>query len=349
MFAERAGVVAVALMLSTTAGSAQSPSDFYSGKQVTIVVGYAPGGGYDLSARLAARFMGKHIPGNPSVIVQNMPGAGSLRAANHLYSTAPKDGLVIGTFAREVPLLGIIGNPAVTFDPAGFTWLGSVSSYADDAYLLWVRKDANVKSIADAQRADGPQLIVGGTGQGGGSNNNTILVRDALNLNIKLVTGYPGSNDVTMAVERKEVDAIFLSLSTVNAEQSEWLKPSSGMHALFQYARTTRHPQFPDVPTALEIAKTDRAKNLIALAQSPFSMARPFVAPPGIPEDRARALQAAFLEFCTDAEFIAESKKLKLDVSPVSGSEILALIKRLRQSPAELLEYMRKLQGNGGG
>ena len=158
---------------------------------------------------MIAQYLGKYIPGNPSVVVQNMPGAGSLRSANYMYSGAPKDGTVIGTFGRDIPLVGVMGgNPAVQFDPRKYTWLGSPSSYANDAYLLRARKDAAVKTIADAQRPGGPPLVIGVTGEGGTGNDITVLLRDALGLNLKLVTGYPDNNSKTLAVEQKELMAI---------------------------------------------------------------------------------------------------------------------------------------------
>jgi tripartite-type tricarboxylate transporter receptor subunit TctC len=192
----RAAVLA-ALMLATQAASADPVSDFYRGRQVSLIVGYGTGGGYDVYGRLMARHLGRHIPGQPSVVVQNMPGAGSLRAANHLYTTAPKDGTAIATFGRDMPLIGIIGhNTNVRFDARKFTWLGSSSSYANDAYMLFVRKDAAVTSIADARRPGGAPLILGGTGEGSTGNDVPILLRDALGLNIKLITGYPDGSAI---------------------------------------------------------------------------------------------------------------------------------------------------------
>jgi tripartite-type tricarboxylate transporter receptor subunit TctC len=347
MFKRWIAAMTAAAILSVAAAQAEEPADFYHGKQVILVVGYGPGGGYDIYARIVAQFLGKYIPGNPSVVVQNMPGAGSLRAANYIYSGAPKDGTVIGTFGRDIPLVGVMhGNPAVQFDAAKFTWLGSPSSYANDAYLLWVRDDAADKTIADVQRPGGPPLNIGGTGEGGTGNDITILLRDALGLNIKLIPGYPDSSSESLAVETKELDGHFLGLSATYTERPNWLKPGSGMHPLLQFARHTRHPLFPDVPTAEELAKTDRARALIELAELPYTLSRPFVASPGIPEDRAKALQKAFLDMQTDPDYLAAAAKLQIDVSPIGGAAALALIQRLSQAPPELLDYMRKLHAD---
>jgi tripartite-type tricarboxylate transporter receptor subunit TctC len=181
---------------------------------VSLIVGYGTGGGYDVYGRLIARYLGRHIPGQPNVVVQNMPGAGSLRAANHLYTTAPKDGSTIATFGRDMPLIGIIGhNSNLRFDARKFTWLGSSSSYANDAYMLFVRKDAAVTSIADARRPGGAPLILGATGEGSTGNDVPVLLRDALGLNIKLIAGYPDGNAIFIAVDRKELDGRLVGLS----------------------------------------------------------------------------------------------------------------------------------------
>src|SRR5713101_2532274 len=155
-------VAAAMLMLVPVPGRADALTEFYRGRQINLIVGYGTGGGYDVYARLLARYLGKYMPGNPGVIVQNMPGAASLRAVNYLYNAAPKDGTVVGTFARDMPLLSIMGSPNARFDPLRLTWLGSSSSYANDAYLLLTRTDAPVKSIEDARRAGKPPLVLGG-------------------------------------------------------------------------------------------------------------------------------------------------------------------------------------------
>jgi tripartite-type tricarboxylate transporter receptor subunit TctC len=350
MFKRLLGAIATAAILSGAAVHAEGPTDFYKGKQVILILGYGPGGGYDIYARVIAQYLGKYIPGNPSVVVQNMPGAASLRAANYLYAGAPKDGTVIGSFGRDIPLIGVMGgNSAVQFDPTKFTWLGSPSTYADDAYLLWARDAAPVKSIADAQRPGGPELVVGVTGEGSTDNDVTILLRDALGLNVKLVPGYPDSPAISIAMERNEVDAHFLGLSAAHAERPDWLKPGSGMHVILQFARKTRLPLFSDAPTADELAKTDRARALIALAELPYILSRPFVAPPGLPDDRAKALQKAFLDMQKDPQYLADTERLKIDVSPIGGEDSLALVQRLSQAPPELLDYMRKLQASSQG
>jgi tripartite-type tricarboxylate transporter receptor subunit TctC len=339
-----AAALALWALLAPASAQADAVADFYKGKVVSLVVGYGSGGGYDVYGRLVAAHLGKYIPGNPTVVIQNMPGAGSLRSVNYLYNTAPKDGTVLGTFARDMPLLGIIGNNAnVRFDPRKLTWLGSSSSYANDAYLLITRRDAAVKSIAEARASGGPPLVLGATAEGATGNDISTVLRDALGLHIRLIAGYPDSNALFLAADRKETDGRFVGLSAVSSSHAEWLRPDSAMHVLLQFARTTRHPQFADVPTARELAQNDRARALIELAELPYRLSRPFAAPPGLPPDRAKALQAAFLAVHQDPQYLDEAQRLKVDVSPIGGEEVLRAIDGIAGAPPDLLDYMKKL------
>jgi tripartite-type tricarboxylate transporter receptor subunit TctC len=347
----RLTMTVTALLLAAAGARADDVADFYRGRQVSLIVGYGSGGGYDVYGRLLARHLGRYIPGAPSVVVQNMPGAGSLRALNHLYGNAPKDGTVIATFARDMPLIGIIGHNAnARFDPRKLTWLGSSSSYANDAYFLFARKDAQAKSIDDLRRPGGPPLVLGGTAEGATGNDVATVLRDALDLNLKIIAGYPDSNALFLAVDRKELDGRLVGLSATSSSHPEWLKPTGGMHILLQFARIARHSQFPDVPTARELALNDRGRALIALAELPYRLSRPFAAPPGVPPERAQALQAAFLAIHRDAAYQSEANRLGVDVSPIGGAEVLQAIEEIAGAPRELLEYMRKLftENKGG-
>ena len=335
----------LALFLVAAPARADAVADFYKGKSIQLVLGYGPGGGYDVYARIIARYLGKYIPGNPTVVVVNMPGAGSLRATNFLYTTAPMDGMTIGAFARDMPLMGIIGgNSNVQFDPRKFTWLGSASSSVNDSYLLFLRKDAAVKTIGDAIKPDGPSVVISGTAEGATGNDVAILLRDAIGLNVKIINGYPDSGAMFLAIDRKEVDGRFVGLSAVRSSKPDWLRPDSNMHVLLQFGRPERNAAFPDAPTARELAKDDRARALIGLAELPYQLSRPMVAPPGVPADRAAALQEAFMAMQKDAEYLKEAERLGLDVSPVDGARALALIDQLASAPRELIDYMKKLQ-----
>jgi tripartite-type tricarboxylate transporter receptor subunit TctC len=339
---------AATLLFACLAPAAQAQNaveDFYKGRQINLIVGYGPGGGYDITARLLARHLGDYIPGHPAIVVQNMVGAGSMRAANYLYVSAPKDGTTFGVIGRDMPLVGFIGsNFSVQFDPRKFTWLGSSSSFANDAYVLIVRPGAPVQSIEAARRAGAPPLVLGGTGEGATDSDVPKILRDALGLNIKQVLGYPDSPSIFLAVERGEVDGRTFDLSSVKASKPAWLAPGGGYRVLLQFARVTRHPDLPEVPTARELALNDAARELIVFAEAPLlTMARPFAAPPGLPAERATALQAAFLAAHRDPGFLAEAAKLGIDISPVGADDMGRGIEQLGRSSPATFDYMKKL------
>jgi len=340
-------VAAVALIVTALAASqarADAVADFYRGKQINLVVGYGPGGGYDVYARLVGRHLGRHIPGQPAVVVQNMPGAGSLRAVNYLYNVAARDGTALAHFARNMPLMGMLGNNAnAQFDARRLVWLGSSSSFANDAYILIVRTDAPVKTIEEARRPGGDPLVLGGTAEGATGNDVPIILRDTIGLNIKRVVGYPDSGALFIAMERGEVHGRTTDLSSVKTIKPDWLKPNSGFHVLVQFARATRHPDFPDVPTARELARNEGARELIELTELPYKLSRPFAAPPGVPPDRAKALQKAFAATHRDPLYLEEAARLNVDVSPVSAEEVAAALERIEKAPPQLLDYLRKL------
>jgi tripartite-type tricarboxylate transporter receptor subunit TctC len=323
---------------------AQPVDDFYRGRNLMLVVGYGPGGGYDIYARVMARFIGRHMPGNPNVVVQNMPGAGSLLATNFLYNTAPKDGSTIGAFARDMALMGVLGGNANTrFDPQKFTWLGTAASGADDAYLMIARKDSVIKSIADARKPGGPPLVLGGTGEGAGGNDWANMLRDTIPLNLKMIAGYPDSAAMFLAIERREIDGRSLDYSSLKSSRPDWLKPGSPVHVILQFGRRTRHPDFPDIPTALELAPNDRVRQLIDMAELSNTLSRPFAAPPGIPDDRARALQLAFMAACNDPELRAEAEKLRIDISPTSGEDVQSLVAQVFAADSAVVERAKRI------
>jgi hypothetical protein len=252
-----------ACFLATPALAQAAVEEFYRGKQVNLIVGYGPGGGYDVVARLVARHLGHYLPGNPGIVVQNMPGAGSLRAANYLYTVAPKDGTAFGLFGSDVPLIGLIANnPNVQFDPRKFVWLGSSSSFAGDAYILMVRPDAPVRSIAEARASGTAPLVLAGTGEGARDADVPKILRDALGLNIKQVLGYPDTPSIFLAVERGEVDGRTFDFSSVKANKPQWLRPESGFHILLQFAPrgTRRGPDRARACTERYCACLDRAR-----------------------------------------------------------------------------------------
>lgn len=336
----------VAGLATLTAQAHANPAeDFYKRKQVQVIVGYGPGGGYDVYARLMARHMGKYIPGQPLLSVQNMPGAASLIAANFIYNRAPRDGSLFGLIDRGLPLMAVVkSNPNVQFDPTKFTWLGSSSNGLEDAFVLMTRKDAQAKSLDDVRRPGGPKLMIGVTGKGATDTEVAKLLRDVVRLNVQIFPGYPSGNDINLAVDRGEVDARPTTYSSLFSTKPDWLRPGSNMQVLVAMGRDSRMPQYPDVPLVRELVSDSKDKDLVELADMPFRAPWPWAAPPDVPEDRAKILQAAFIETSKDEAYRAEVAKLFLDVTPMTGDDILTMIKRASDFSPDVLERMRLLQ-----
>jgi tripartite-type tricarboxylate transporter receptor subunit TctC len=321
---------------------AQSLEEFYSKNNVTIVVAFNAGGGNDIYCRLIARYLGKYIPGKPTVIVQNMPGAASIKTANYIWQAAPRDGTVIANIQRTVPLHAALGKDFV-FDIHKFTWIGSSSSFAEDAYVLFVRTDAPVRTVDELRKPGGQPLILSGTAPGSTSADVPVLMQNILGFNFKVIHGYADSPAEIIAIERKEVDGRIVTLSSVRAARPEWLKPDSKIKATVQYARETRLAELADIPTARELVRNDEERQLLEISELAYKFGRPFIAPPGVPADRAKALQDAFIAAHKDPEFLAEAEKLQLDISPITGDEVLKYIKKFDDARPELLAKIRKM------
>lgn len=336
--------VAAAVTLSTAAAKANDVTEFYKGRQVNLVIGYSPGGGYDVYARVLGRHIGKYIPGNPNVVIQNMPGAGSLVAANWLYGVAARDGTVFGGFSRTASVLALLpGNTKAKFDPMKFTWLGTISSYATDAYALLVRKDAKANTLAALKDASGPPLILGSTADGASSDAIPTVLRELAGLNVKAVSGYKDSSVLFLAVDRGEVEGRTVGLSAMRSSKADWLKPDGPMALLVVMGRRTRHPDYPDAPTLRELAKGPKELSLIEAFEVPYLMSKPYVAPPGVPADRAKALQAAFMAVHSDKEYLAESEKVGNDISPLGPEEILKILDQISKLPPDVIARVEKL------
>ena len=352
MLARIIAAICVVTAFAVAPARADAVSDFYRNNQITLIVSAAPGGSQDLYARLLAHHLGAFVPGNPQVVVQHMPGGGSLRAANYLYNLAPRDGTVIAMLSRNMPLIGLLGNSSsVQFKPLRFTWLGSPSSFLNDANILIIRKDAPVKSIDEARRADLAPLVLGASADGGAGNDVPIILRDTIGLHVKQVVGFPDSPAIFVAMDSGEVHGRTVDFSVLKASKPEWLAPESAYRVLVQFARATRHPALPDVPTARELAKNEAARALIELAELPYSISRPIAAPPDLPSDRLQALKRAFLALHEDSQYLADAAGLQLDISPIDGDEVLRAIDRIALAPPEFLDYARRLfaETRGGG
>ncbi|MDO9441464.1 MAG: tripartite tricarboxylate transporter substrate-binding protein [Beijerinckiaceae bacterium] len=334
-----------ALLMAILAGApplqAQTTPDFYAGKTISMTVGYAPGGIYDINARLTAKYLTKHLPGHPTVIVRNVPGAGGLTQANQLYNVAARDGTEIGIIGRAAPQLAVLGEPGPRFDPAGFNWIGSSSSYQDDAYILFVRSDMGLASF-EAALSTKKKINFGAGGPGSSNLSFGNIASDVLGLNLSIIKGYAGAAPIVLAMQTGELDSTVMGYSSIRAGQRDLLD-SKRIVGLVQFGRTTRHPEFPDTPTARESAKTENDRVLIELAEAPFFMALPFAAPPGVPADRVALLRTAFMQLHLDPDYLAEAKKLDLDVSPLDGEAVQALIQRMTQTPKPVIERFKAI------
>ena len=327
---------------------ADDVADFYKGRQVQLVVGYGAGGGYDFLARLLARHLGAYIPGNPAVVVQNMPGAGSMRAANWLAGVAPRDGTVIGAFDRQVPLFAVLGSPpAVTFRATDLNWLGTMSSYAEDAYVLWVRRDAAARSVEDLIRPGGPSLKVGGSAAASTDDATVIALRDITGMRLELITGYPDGNAIALALERGEVEARTVGISSISSTHPDWLRPDGPVRPFLQGGRLTRLPALKDVPTMRELARDERAKSIIEAMELPYQVARPYALPPGVPPERVEALRKAFMQAVNDPALRADAARSNTELSPVDGAQVTKLVAAMDKASPEALAYLKKLFVSG--
>ncbi len=302
-----------------------------------------PGGVNDLTARLIARHLGKQIPGNPTIVVQNLQSSG-LALVNRIYNTPEKDGLLIGIVERGAPQIAIMGDANARFDPLKITWLGSVSSYGNDAYSLSVNSTFHAKTVEDLRTTDRPSAKIGSTGAGATNGIFTNIARDVLKLNIQHVRGYRGAADVFLAQQRNELDGQVVGLSSIKVGQPA-LWQAGAFRPLIMFGRTTRFAEFPDVPTGRELTKDPQALRLLDFAESPFFMALPLVAPPGLPADRALALQTGFMAMTKDPAFVAEAQKMSLDLTPIDGLAVLKVIAQMAATPPDVIAQFKEIAG----
>ena len=315
--------------------------DYYAGKTINLTVGYGPGGGYDLYARLVQKFMPRYIPGNPAIVMRHMPGAGSLSMANWLYNDASGDGLNIGLTSRIAPLEPIYGNAAARFDSAKFQWIGTPASYEDDAYSIITRKDSAFKTIADAKQP-GPPILLGGFANGGSDTDIILLAKSLFSLNAKFIRGYAGGPEVGLAMTRGEVDGRAIGMSSLLTLHGDLVRDGQ-FNYLVQFGHAKRWKGLPDTPTASELAGNDEDRALIELAELPFRIARPFVAPPKTPQPLVNALRKAFMDTHRDPEYLEEARKLQIEVSPLPGGEMQAILARAAATPRPLVERYRTI------
>ena len=333
--ATAAGVTAAAIVPRMSLAD----SNFYKGKTVQLVVPFSPGGFYDIAGRIVARHLTNHIEGNPNVVVQNQPGAGGLSAANRLANSTTRDGLTIATVSRSVPQLYLCGDTNVQFDPLKLTWLGSLSSYADDAYLLVVMASSPVKTIEDARKM---KINLAGVGVGATNTTFALIAKELLGVNTDVVRGFPGANDIWLAMERGEVDGQVIDISAIMAARPQ-LWNEKKLRVLVQFARSSRMPDLPDVPTGRELVKDANDRTYLEFAENPFFMALPFAAPPEIPAERAEILEKAFMKMAMTPDFRAEMLQAGMKTSPVDGKFVRKVIEEAAKTPKDVRERLGKL------
>ncbi|MDF2116658.1 tripartite tricarboxylate transporter substrate-binding protein [Roseiarcaceae bacterium H3SJ34-1] len=305
-------------------------------KVVSLYVGYTAGGGYDVYGRIVARYMGAHLPGNPTIVVQNMPGAGSVRLANWLYSVAPKDGTAFGIVARGVAFDTLLGLPGASYDATKFNWIGSANNEVS-VCVAW-----HTSGITSFEQTKEKEMIVGGTGGSADTDQFPKVFNGVLGTKYKMVVGYPGGNDINLAMERGEVQGrCGWSWSSVKSTQPEWLR-SKKINVLVQLS-LEKHPDLPDVPLIMDLAQTPLQKGVFQLVFARQVLGRPFLAPPGMPADRVANLRKAFADTMQDKELLAEAERAKLEITPVSGEALQKVVADAYAMPPEIIKKTAEL------
>jgi len=328
---------AATLFFAASVAAVENVEAFYKGLNMPLIIGYSAGGGYDVYARMLARYFGKHVPGNPNIVPQQMEGAGSLRSANYIFSAAPKNGSVIGTFSRSMGISPLLDK--ANFDSRKFTWLGSIT---DDNTVCLTWNTSPIKTWADF--ISKPSKF-GGEGPGADPDIWAQAYNNVLGAKSQLVSGYPGTNDIVLAMQRGEVDGLCgISWSTIIAAHSDWM-PNHLVNILVQ-APISKADEIPNVPYATDLATNPEQHQILKVLMASQGMARPFVAPPDIPEDRKAALISAFDATMADPEFLAEAKKHALDVRPVPGAAIDKILAEVYTTPKDVLAKTIKAIAN---
>jgi len=327
--------LAAATVLGAPQAHAQSSADTFAGKTVSLIIGFGPGGGYDLWGRTIARHIGRHLPGNPTVVPQNMPGAGSYVAASHIYNAAPKDGTVFAIIARDAALGPLSNAPGARFDATKMGWLGSPTREHNVCIANATAKVRNVEQLRDTQ------LILGDTGPGTGTRSYPKVLNDLFGFKFKLVSGFRSSADVFLAMERGEVEGICESFDSVMQRKPEWI-PKHTVNAVLQ-AGADSPALLKGVPNVLDLAKTDDERKTLRFLYAGQDIGRPFVAPPGLPPERLKMLRDAFDATMKDPEFAAEVKRNKFELEPVDGAQLSALIDSIYATPKPIIERVSNL------
>jgi tripartite-type tricarboxylate transporter receptor subunit TctC len=319
---------------------AQTPEQFYKGKIIDLEIGYPTGGSNDAYGRLLANHLGKHIPGTPNMVPRNVPGAGSFLAVNRVFTTLPKDGTVIGLGAPTLALDEKLGSQGVRFKTAELNWIGRVDSLIN-IVMMW--KTSPVKTIADAQKTES---TLSGTGAGSTVSIYPTVLNNVIGTKFKLVMGYRGSNEAMLAMERGEVEGHSTAWSAVKVAKPDWLRDKT-VTLIVQFA-LKRHPELPDIPAAVELARNDDERQVLGAILNASEVGTAFFTSPGIAPDRLAALRRAFDETMKDPEFLAEAQRVRLGVSPMTGDEVQKLVAQVSDLSPALLDKVRAVYPTAG-
>ena len=322
--------IALAAVMAAFPLAAAAQASF-AGKTITVIVGYKPGGGYDATARLLARHLPDHIPGKPTVIVQNMPGGNSIIAANYMYNVAKPDGLTIGTFNRNLPIAQLTGVQGVKYDMRKFGWIGSA---ANETTILAIRSELPYRNFDELRKAK-ERIVIGSTGPGANTHDFPLLLKDLLGLNFKIVSGYSSSADIMLAVERKEVDGRAGSYSS--------LRPFIDRKLVRPIVRArSKDNALKDLPIDEDFAPNAHAKAIMALRSAPEAIARPYVLPPGTPPAIVKAMREALAGAIEDKALVAEAQKAKMDLDYTSGEEAEKVLQEVLSQPKDIVDEFTK-------
>jgi tripartite-type tricarboxylate transporter receptor subunit TctC len=322
-------LVLAGLSLVMLPAAAETPAEFYKGKTITLITSTGVGGTYDVVARLVARYMTRYIPGNPTMIVQNMPGGGNVLATNYMYNIAPRDGLTIASIHNAMPLHQVLDGRGVRFDAGKFSWLGSTGP-ENEVILVW--RTAGITTIKQAMERE---IVLGSTGAGSGLSIIPTAMNNVLGTRFKLVIGYKTSEDINLALQRGEVQARAFGLNSIVAQHPDWLR--DGKVAFLAQAGVKRDKDLPEVPLLTELAATAEQRAILKLISAPAGLGHPYLAPPGIAPERLALLRAAFAATLKDKAFLAEVEKLQIAIDPMSAEEVSAIVADTINAPPDVV------------
>ncbi len=333
----RLAVLALPILVLPGVVMAQTPAEFFKGKTVNIEIGFPPGGGYDTYGRVLARHLGRYIPGNPTVVPKNMPGAGALKAANFIYAAAPKDGTEIGIVASSTLMEPLLGNDQAQFDASKFGWLGSMSK---DIAFCGITTSSGVASFDDWLKTK-KELIFGSSGPAAITHQHPLVMKNVLGANAKIISGYQGTKDVSLAMERKEVDGICgMFISSVQTSFQPMI--DSGVMRLIIQMGPNKSDIFGKIPSVYDYAKTDIDRQVLDIHFGQLLLARPFMVPPGVPADRLAALRKAFADTLKDKDLLADAQKAQIEIELVTPDEVQGMLAKFADYPKDAIRAAQK-------